>query len=252
MMTRTTSSGVILAIVLSIAGSRAQGQNMNQKRLQQQQQQQIQRMLQQSLGPAGGLVPNPMAKRPTDQMLYGQGSQLTEALEAAKQQTEARLRSVGVIPVQALVQALPPIIGDCPQVNLETKGPGDDKANAEKGRLEPARVIATYQNAAGQTVVVNLIDMGPLDAVAPKQEDEAPEESVQNIESGDLIMRTQKIQDLPAKIFYNRFKEAGNLTVKANRVMVSIEGTNIPFPMLEISASTVKLDDLVKLTGSKP
>jgi hypothetical protein len=246
-----TRGGVVAVLWIAIGSVGASGQ-LNQRQLQKFQEQQMRRMIRDALGPAAAVAPDPTAADPMSGALLGHGVQVVEGMKAAQRQLEAQRRSGKSIPTEALESALPPAIEDYVQVFLEKTGPGEGAAPAASARNAAARVSATYENAAGQRVVVDLMDIGLYMDMIP--EDARPEfgEPVPEASTEDTIVGERKMHGLTAKVYYDRFNESGTLFLKANRVTVNIQGRNIPFAMLETSAAAIKVDELAKLGGSTP
>lgn len=241
----TTWMPVAATLLITVGATEALCQKKNQRQGQNRQQQQyMQRALREAAGPAGAFAPNIGTDKPMKGTLWGQGSELNNAMQNAKKQIEAARGNA--IPIEQLAQALPPAIGEYIQVELKMPPPPDPSRELTSQSIAPS-VSATYQSPSKQTIVVTLTDLGVVMSLMPDRPDSTAGNATQSSDTGDVVLLSKQIQGVDATIYYDRIRETGNLMMNANRVSVAIQGANIPLAMLETSAVEIQVGNLAKL-----
>ena len=220
---------------------------MNERQFQKYQAQQMQRMVRESLGPAANVAPNIGSDRPMENALWGYGAELVDAVENVREQVNAYGQSRAGISAEVLKQALPQDIGDYRQTHLQSADSESATHTLVSGKNMTSSVTATYQNSLEQTVVVTLTDLGLYMDLTTEQQQSDAAILVENAETEEAIMQAKEIQGIKAHIQYDRLNHSGNLMMKANRVLINIQGQNIPFIMLETSANEINISHLAQL-----
>ena len=118
----------------------------------------MQQAIQNAAGPAGALAPNIGTDRPMEGALWGQGSELQNAIQDAQKKIEAARRSAKPISAEQLGLALPPAIGEYIQVELKMPSP-PPPGDAAAEQVAAANVSAnrssssTMSNLHGSRVI---------------------------------------------------------------------------------------------------